>query len=171
MKGHIQQISDRKQKNIIGLYKWILVCLIFSFLVVCKNSSALNMKNLVALWLFDEGNRQIVTDETGNGHKGTIQYPKWVAGKFGTSLEFQGQAGDPNCVIIRHHANFDFGQDDFTIGLWINSRKADAYIIAKRKLEPDNWWNLNSAIDRPGNFFGFECAGGGAGTAAEFGTV
>ena len=88
MKGHIQQISDRKQKNIIGLYKWILVCLIFSFLVVCKNSSALNMKNLVALWLFDEGNRQIVTDETGNGHKGTIQYPKWVAGKFGTSLEF-----------------------------------------------------------------------------------
>ena len=129
------------------------------------------MKNLVTLWLFDEGSGQVVADETGNGHQGTIQNPKWVAGKFGTSLEFQGQAGDPNYVIIRHHANFDFGQDDFTIGLWINSKKADAYIIAKRKLEPDNWWNLNSAIDRPGNFFGFEYAGGGAGLAADFGAI
>ena len=172
MKDHIQQVYGGKLKNIIDFYKWILVCLIFSsLLVVCENSSALNMKNLVTLWLFDEGSGQVVADETGNGHKGTIQNPKWVAGKFGTSLEFQGQAGDPNYVIIRHHANFDFGQDDFTIGLWINSKKADAYIIAKRKLEPDNWWNLNSAIDRPGNFFGFEYAGGGAGAAAEFGAI
>ena len=172
MKDHIQQVYGGKLKNIIDFYKWILVCLIFSsLLVVCKNSSALNMKNLVTLWLFDEGSGQVVADETGNGHQGTIQNPKWVAGKFGTSLEFQGQAGDPNYVIIRHHANFDFGQDDFTIGLWINSKKADAYIIAKRKLEPDNWWNLNSAIDRPGNFFGFEYAGGGAGAAAEFGAI
>ena len=172
MKNHIQQVYGGKPKNIIDSYKWILVCLIFSsLLVVCKNSAALNMKNLVTLWLFDEGNGQVVTDETGNGHKGTIQNPKWVAGKFGTSLEFQGQAGDPNYVIIRHHADFDFGQDDFTIGLWINSKKADAYIIAKRKLEPANWWNLNSAIDRPGNFFGFEYAGGGAGLAADFGAI
>ena len=172
MKDHIQQVYGGKLKNIIDFYKWILVCLIFSsLLVVCENSSALNMKNLVTLWLFDEGSGQVVADETGNGHKGTIQNPKWVAGKFGTSLEFQGQAGDPNYVIIRHHADFDFGQDDFTIGLWINSKKADAYIIAKRKLEPDNWWNLNSAIDRPGNFFGFEYAGGGAGAAAEFGAI
>ena len=129
------------------------------------------MKNLVVLWLFDEGNGQIVTDGTGNGHKGTIQNRRWVSGKFGTSLEFQGQAGDPNDVIISHHANFDFGQDDFTIGLWANSKKADAYIIVKRKLELDNWWNLNSAIDRPGNFFGFEYAGGKDGAAAKFGTV
>ena len=171
MKDHIQQVYGRKPKNIIDFYKWILVCLIFSSLVICKNSAALNMKNLVTLWLFDEGSGQVVADETGNGHKGTIQNPKWVAGKFGTSLEFQGQAGDPNYVIIRHHADFDFGQDDFTIGLWINTKKADAYIIAKRKLEPDNWWNLNSAIDRPGNFFGFEYAGGGAGAAAEFGAI
>ena len=43
--------------------------------------------------------------------------------------------------------------------------------IVKRKLELDNWWNLNSAIDRPRNFFGFEYAGGGDGAAAKFGTV
>ena len=88
MKNHIQQVYGGKPKNIIDSYKWILVCLIFSsLLVVCKNSAALNMKNLVTLWLFDEGNGQIVTDETGNGHKGTIQNPKWLSGQRRVFLE------------------------------------------------------------------------------------
>ena len=34
MKNHIQQVYGGKPKNIIDSYKWILVCLIFSSLLV-----------------------------------------------------------------------------------------------------------------------------------------
>ena len=47
---------------------------------------------LVAYWPFDEGNGKEAVDVTGNGHDGDFNdNPKWVEGKFGTALEFDGE--------------------------------------------------------------------------------
>ncbi|MDE0085018.1 MAG: LamG domain-containing protein [Candidatus Poribacteria bacterium] len=49
---------------------------------------------LVAYWPFNEGAGKTAVDVTGNGHDGKFEgAPKWVDGKFGTALEFDG-AGD-----------------------------------------------------------------------------
>ncbi|MFQ6115022.1 MAG: LamG domain-containing protein [bacterium] len=134
-----------------------LVCasLIFISLILTPQSDAkINLKNIVALWLFDEGSGKVVADSSGRGHDGTIENPNWVDGKFGKALEFEGVGGDPNYVVIPHHEDFNFGEGDFTIGLWVDSKNVDSYIMVKR--DGGRWWNLNSSIDRPGDFFGFE---------------
>ncbi len=49
-------------------------------------------KDLVAYWNFDEGTGQVVKDVTGKGHDGKfVGTPKWVDGKFGKALEFDGK--------------------------------------------------------------------------------
>ena len=51
-------------------------------------------ENTVAVWLFEEGNGKIVKDASGNGHDGDFKGSlKWVNAKFGTGLEFPGDAG------------------------------------------------------------------------------
>ena len=53
---------------------------------------------LVGYWSFDEGNGKTAADITGNGHDGEFAGdPKWVAGKFGTALEFDG--ADDHVVV------------------------------------------------------------------------
>lgn len=66
-----------KFKAIIGL--------VFASLVLTSLSYAkLDMKDIVAIWLLDEGKGKEVTDASGNGHDGHfVNDPKWVEGKFG----------------------------------------------------------------------------------------
>lgn len=50
-------------------------------------------KNTVAVWLFEEGAGRTVKDASGNGHDGKFKgNPNWVKAKFGTGLEFPGDA-------------------------------------------------------------------------------
>jgi hypothetical protein len=44
----------------------------------------------VAHWKFDEGKGNIAYDSSGNGNNGTIYGAKWVSGKFGSALSFDG---------------------------------------------------------------------------------
>jgi len=68
------------------------VVLIFClFLVPLLSFAEIVPATIVAGWLFDEGNGATVSDVSGNGHDGEIQgAPKWVDGKFGKALEFDG---------------------------------------------------------------------------------
>ena len=129
--------------------------IVISLIFTGQSFAKINLDDIVVLWLFDEGSGKTVKDSSGKGHDGTIEKPNWVNGKFDKALEFKGMAGDANYVIVPHHEDFYFGEGDFTVGTWVNSKNADSYIIVKRAAGP-RWWNLNSAIDRPGDFFGFE---------------
>ena len=144
------------------LEKLTLVCVstIFISLTLTGQSFArIEMSDVVALWLFDEGDGEEVTDSSGNGHDGVIANPNWTDGKFDGGLELEGQGGIENFIVIPHHEDFNFAEDDFTIGFWVDSRKADAYIIVKRN--GGQWWNMNAAIDRGGESVGFEYNAGG----------
>ncbi|MDA1190276.1 MAG: LamG domain-containing protein [Candidatus Poribacteria bacterium] len=45
---------------------------------------------IVGMWLFDEGKGAAAADATG-GHEGKLtKAPEWVAGKYGTALDFNG---------------------------------------------------------------------------------
>ena len=73
---------------------------------------------LVAHWRLDDGSGTIVSDASGNGLDGTIQGdPKWVAGKIGGALEFDGN-GD--YVDMGNDPVFDI-TEQITLAVWVNA--------------------------------------------------
>ncbi len=71
---------------------------------------------VIALWLFDEGNGNIAEDNTGNGNNGNIENAKYVPGKYGTALKFEGE-GFVNVGVPESLQN---GIDQsFTAEVWI----------------------------------------------------
>jgi hypothetical protein len=72
--------------------------------------------DLAAYWKFDDGSGTTAFDSSGNGNNGVlVGDPKWVAGKFGGALEFNGDdyvdcGNGPSLQI----------QDQITITFWFN---------------------------------------------------
>ncbi|MEK7397809.1 MAG: LamG domain-containing protein, partial [Candidatus Poribacteria bacterium] len=55
-------------------------------------------KSNIGLWLFDDGTGKVAKDSSGNGNDGTLQGdPKWVDGKFGKALSFNGTTDYVGC--------------------------------------------------------------------------
>jgi len=85
-------------------------------------------QGLVGCWLFNEGGGNIVYDLSGHGNHGTLgggtagYCPSWVAGKFGSALDFDG---DNDYVEISHDPSIDFGDGSFTILLWVKGSSND----------------------------------------------
>ena len=90
-------------------------CLIFTciFFFVSSGESHAGLEGLVGAWLFDEGKGNVTEDASGNGHDGDIRKAKWVKGKFGKALKFDGDGA----VVILH--SDDFTLEFFTITAWV----------------------------------------------------
>lgn len=76
---------------------------------------------VLALWLFDEGSGNVVKDSSGNGIDGENNGAKYVAGKFGTGLKFDGDAfvdlGLPD--LFQNEI-----EQAFTAEVWVKADKA-----------------------------------------------
>ena len=65
---------------------------IVGLIVTLPGYVAIDPENVVGVWLFDEGEGEVLEDISGNGHDGIIVgKPKWVDSNFGKALEFNGQ--------------------------------------------------------------------------------
>ena len=99
---------------------WNVLCLLIAFTVAILIDSghvdAAVDKNTVAVWLFEEGTGQVVKDASGNGHDGEFEgSPKWVKGKFGTGLEFPGDAG--GYVVVNSTKKLEL--EELSIEAWV----------------------------------------------------
>jgi hypothetical protein len=110
--------------------------LVFTSLVLAGRTHAqLDLKGAVAIWLFDEGRGDKVTDASGNGNDGEVVHdPKWVEGKFGEGLDFDGDADyvEINVPVVVE-------TEDFTLGCWVNpgkSQKQWANILSSHNNDP-----------------------------------
>ena len=78
--------------------KLIFSCIcIFVLLTTClltlSSFAELDPETYIGVWKFDEGNGDVAKDSTENEHDGQfVNDLKWVEGKFGDALEFDGQA-------------------------------------------------------------------------------
>lgn len=72
---------------------------------------------LFAAWSFDEGQGKVAKDVSGNGMDGTVTGAKWVKGKYGNALDFNG---DGDVVFVP----FDDRQNvkKISIAVWINPK-------------------------------------------------
>ena len=76
---------------------------------------AMDAKNIVGMWLFDEVNGDIAKDSSGNGNDGKLMGgPKWVAGMFGSALEFDGT---DDYVIVNYNSSLKLGNNG-AISVW-----------------------------------------------------
>ena len=96
---------------------------------------AIGNQSLVALWTFDEGSGKTLKDITGNGHDGKfVGEPKWVEGKYGGALEFDGTS---NYVEVADSDKLDI-TETLTWATWfkpsvtINSANASAYRLMSK---------------------------------------
>ena len=74
--------------------KLILLCISLILIGICvgQGDAKIDPKSIVGIWLFDEGSGDTAKDSSGNGNDGELMNgPKWVDGKFGKALEFDGQ--------------------------------------------------------------------------------
>ena len=71
---------------------------------------------------FDEGEGQLTADESGLGHKTEVVKAKWVQGKFGKALEFNGKG---QYARTKAHPSFAFkAKDEITVMAWIKQATA-----------------------------------------------
>lgn len=106
--------------------------------------------DLLGLWLLDEGNGDLATDSTGNGHHGDLIGPEWsrdTADSTAHSLRFDGVNQDYVDV-----PGFDIGGSQATIALWFRVevfRVADARLISKATgtATNDHYWMLGHYLD------------------------
>ena len=98
--------------------KTIFVWSLCAFLSIVSLSLAnVAEDGLVAYWPFDEGKGKEAIDVTDNGHDGEFNDdPKWVEGKFGTALEFDGE---DDHVIVADDPAFAI-EENITLMAWFS---------------------------------------------------
>jgi len=97
------------------LFEHSFTCFL-SILFITTASAEIDPDTIVGMWLFDEGKGNVATDESGNGLDGEFEgKPKWVDGKFGQALEFDGKGA---YVQIPGHDN---PNKAITVSAWAKS--------------------------------------------------
>ena len=113
---------------------------------------------LVGAWLFDENQGDTAKDASGNGHNGDIIGAKWIQGKIGTALEFDGNG---NIVEIPHDKAFDLTA--YTASAWVKTEPNGKWqtVIGKEPIA-GNPRNYGIFIAGDTNLLGVNYTTGGA---------
>ncbi len=100
------------------------------FLLTALPSFAeIDPKSITGMWLFEEGKGNVATDSSENGNDGEIHGAKWVDGKFGKALEFDGAS---NWVEVPHSDTVGFEAGvSFTITLYYKGSKVGGSLVGK----------------------------------------
>jgi hypothetical protein len=101
----------KKVLTILALTCVFLLAVAFTLTPKCLA----DMDALAGLWLFEEGAGETASDSSGNGHDGTLLGDtKWVKGKFGQALEFDGSGDLVDTEYISDDQN-----DAWTVMCWV----------------------------------------------------
>ncbi len=99
--------------------KRLLIGIFTLFTIVALTGSTyaeIDPETIAGAWLFEEGSGGTAVDSSGNGNDGTIEgSPKWVNGKFGKAMEFNGQT---DYIVIKDADSLDLNQ--MTVAAWVN---------------------------------------------------
>jgi hypothetical protein len=71
-----------------------LILIVIGLALAGTSDAKIDLVTIEGLWLFDEGSGNVAKDLSGNDHHGEILGAKWVSGKYGKALEFDGVDDD-----------------------------------------------------------------------------
>jgi hypothetical protein len=120
-------------------------------------------ETLVGAWLFDEDKGDTAKDASGNGNVGALTNgPKWVNGKFGKALEFDGT--DDYVDVDDNDALSGSNGKQLTVVAWFRTTKIDGPdntpIVTKYESAQLKDWGLT--VDAGRLKFAYETEGAGA---------
>ena len=124
-------------------------------LIALPGNAEFDFQNITGMWLFDEGDGSVATDSSSQKNDGTIHGAKWVDGKFGKALEFDGT---DDWVEIPHAESvwFEAGTS-FTLTLHFKGTKVGGSLAGKNyedKSQATPWYMLwNGGNDNKVTFF------------------
>ena len=84
--------SETRKENAMRFLRWCGVVFVAIGFVASSARAAIDPESAVAVFTFDEGKGGDALDSTANKWVGTITGAKWVDGKFGKALEFDGKS-------------------------------------------------------------------------------
>lgn len=98
-------------------------------LIALPGLSKIDPDSITGMWLFNEGKGNTAEDSSGNGNDGKIHGAKWVDGKFGKALEFNGA---DNWVEVPHSKTVGFKAGvSFTIICYFKGPKVAGSLVGK----------------------------------------
>ena len=106
-----------------------LTVLCISFIVISLMLAGLSYgkidaESIMGMWLFDDGKGDVAKDSSQNGNDGTLMKgPKWVDGKFGKALSFDGV---DDYVEVPDSASLKIASA-ITIGAWVKLNTLDRF--------------------------------------------
>jgi len=110
---------------------------------ISVSNGRIDLKTAAALWLFDEGKGKEVQDISGNENNGTFGGdPKWVKGKFGSAISFNGSADH---IAVLDSESLDL-PDAWSITAWAFVNKAESnygHIVGKRSAATNYAFRVN----------------------------
>ena len=103
-------------KSVVANLSFVCLTLIAMNLVWVDISDAkVRPENIMGLWSFDEGSGDTANDVSGNGNHGKLNGDtKWVNGKFGKALQFDG---DMDYVEVLHDETLNI-TEEISIVAW-----------------------------------------------------
>jgi hypothetical protein len=104
--------------------KLVAVCLALIWTALSADISCgeIDEENIVAMWLFDKGEADVAEDSSTNSNDASFNGgPKWVDGKFGKAISFDGA---DDYLSAEDSDSLDVGGEAMTLLGWIN---ADAF--------------------------------------------
>jgi hypothetical protein len=101
------------------------------------SSAKIDPKSAVGVWFFDENKGKVAKDGSENGNDGRLMgNPKWVEGKFGKALDFNGST---DYVEVADSKSLDIIRD-ITVVVWLYKRPAGrGTLVGKWKQVGDVW--------------------------------
>ena len=122
----------------------VAACVVTACIVLAVSSGAgVDLQSASVVWLFDEGAGDIARDLTGNGNDGTLfKNPKWVDGKFGGALEFDGGV---TYVEVAEPVGLPLQWAPRTVMLWFKSGAVGAQranVIGYGPINSPGWFGV-----------------------------
>lgn len=130
------------------------ICMLIAIGVILTGTSyaKFDLEEALAIWLFDEGEGEEVTDFSGHGNDGkAMMGPEWVDGKFGKALSFDGE---DDYVEMNNPVNIDGNKH--TISLWVNpgdAQKGDYVDILGNHHEPQSGFDIEQRGGETNRFY------------------
>ena len=120
--------------------------LTISFFFTFASATFAGVDEHIVLWLqFDEGKGDVTRDSSNYGNNGDIHGPKWVKGKYGSALLFDGV---DDYVEVKSNDILQLSEEGLTLASWFKTEetaRADLMIIEKGAWDPGEY-----ALSYPG---------------------
>ena len=94
---------------------FVLTVSLFFFNISQASLTEIDLSTAAGIWLFDEGSGDMAADTSEQGNHGElVNSPKWVSGKFGKALEFNGTDN-----FVKTGKELLENQAEFSILCWV----------------------------------------------------